>query len=180
MHIDYIRASRRCPRSGLPPAPLHSFARARPRLAKPLGPCLHALHDRDLAHLSPSIAPHPQMKFVKAATVPAVWPRVRGPCSKDRPSAASKSMWDRRLSVAGHEAGDHRHAAEHILDGADVEAGEGCAAGEIVKYGHPFLLHDAVGSEVDRLECAEEGQGHFCMASYVMLGASRAQGTPKQ
>jgi hypothetical protein len=89
-------------------------------------------------------------------------------------------MWDRRLSVAGHEAGDHGHAAEHILDWADVEAGEGGTAGGIVKHGHPFLLHDAVGSEVDRLECAEEGQGHFCMASYVMQGASRAQGTPKQ
>jgi hypothetical protein len=89
-------------------------------------------------------------------------------------------MWDRRLSVSGHEARDHGHAAEHILDWADVEAGEGGAAGGIVKDGHPFLLHDAVGSEVDRLECAEEGKGHFCMASYVMQGASRAQGTPKQ
>ena len=88
--------------------------------------------------------------------------------------------WDHRLSVACHGAGDHGHAAEHILDGADVEAGEGCAAGGIVKHGHPFLLHDAVWSEVNRFKCAEEGQGDLCMASYVMQEASRAQGTPKQ
>ena len=89
-------------------------------------------------------------------------------------------MWDRRLSVAGHEAGDHGHAAEHILDGTNVEAGEGTAAGGVVKHGHPFLLHDAVGSEVDRLEGAEEGLGHFGMAQYVLQGASRAQSAPKQ
>lgn len=89
-------------------------------------------------------------------------------------------MWDRRMSVAGHEAGDHGDAAQHILDGADVEAGEGGAAGGIIEHGHPFLLHDAVWSELDRLECAEEGQGHFCMATYVLLGASWTQGTPKQ
>ena len=89
-------------------------------------------------------------------------------------------MRDRRLSVACYEAGDHGHAAQHIPDGANVEAGEGTAAGRIVEHGDPFPLHDAVGSEVDRLERAEEGKGYFDMAPYVLLDAGRAQGAPKQ
>jgi hypothetical protein len=54
------------------------------------------------------------------------------------------------LSVACHETEDHGNTTQHILDGADVEAGEGTAAGSILRYRHPFLLHDAVGSEIDR------------------------------
>ena len=36
------------------------------RLAKPLDPWFHGFCDRDLASLSPSIVPHPQIQFVKA------------------------------------------------------------------------------------------------------------------
>jgi hypothetical protein len=35
-------------------------------LVKALDPCFHGFCDRDLACLSPSIAPHPQIEFVKA------------------------------------------------------------------------------------------------------------------
>jgi hypothetical protein len=111
--------------------PLHSFACPYSRLAKALDPSLHGLRDRDLACLSQSIVSHPQIEFLKATTVPAVIPRVCSPFPKsgpkNRPSASSKSMRDRRLSITGHETGDHGHAAQHILDGADVEAGEGTA-----------------------------------------------------
>ena len=175
-----FRSSLRRPRSGCQPAPLHSFARPRPRLAKALGPCLHALHDRDLALMPPSIAPHPRVEFVQATAVSAVWSRVRGPTTEHIPSVAGKSMRDRMMRVAFHKARHHGNAAQNILDGADVEAGEGGGAGRIVEHRHPFPLHDAAGRKSDRLECAEEGQGHLGMAPCVIKGACGAQGAPEK
>jgi hypothetical protein len=51
---------------------LHRFACPHARLAKALDPCFHGFRNRDLACLSPSIAPHPQIEFVNATAVPAV------------------------------------------------------------------------------------------------------------
>ena len=80
--------------------------------------------------MAPPVAPHPQIDLVQAAAVAAVGPRVGGSAGELTWMVAEAVRYSGML-VSPDEAGDHGHAAQNVLDGADVEAWKGRAAGRI-------------------------------------------------
>jgi len=78
--------------------------------------------------MAPPVAPHPQIDLVQAAAVAAVGPRVGGSAGE---LMAAEAVRYSGMRVSPNEAGDHGHAAQNVLDGADVEARKGRAAGRI-------------------------------------------------
>ena len=139
LRLFSIRSSHHRPRSGLQPAQHRNFARQHPRLAKALGPCLHALHDRDLALMPPwqSIVPHPSMDFVQAAAVSTVWPRVCGSSPVKMPSEAAKSMRDGRrckgCQYGGLRSSQNRRASAPLHDVAGPVPGVRSTGSNVLK-----------------------------------------------
>ena len=68
--------------------------------------------------MAPPVAPHPKIDLVQAAAVAAVGPRVGGSAGE---LMAAEAVRYSGMRVSPNEAGDHGHAAQNVLDGADVE-----------------------------------------------------------
>ena len=112
--VTYYLLHSICSVAGPSCQPSARFAGPRPCFAYDLGPFLHGMQNRDLALLPQAVVPHPQVELVEAAAVPAVGPRIGGPCGTA--PLGTEQIGDGGLRVACHEALDHGNTAQDIID----------------------------------------------------------------
>jgi hypothetical protein len=82
-----------------------------------------------------AVEPYPDVHLVESAAVAPVQLRVGGGASK--PQIVLESVWSRGATVAADETRNERGAPQHVLDRADVEAGQARVAGRVIEQGTP-------------------------------------------
>ena len=99
------------------------------------------LSDSNPALLTPAVAPHPNVDFIKPAAVASTIP-----AGSHRPLAVPKAVGQGWRPVPSHEAWRERCPAQDVASQAKVQAGEVRAAGSIVEHGHSVALPRGVTS----------------------------------